>query len=250
MDRLGVKLDHLSADYVHAAVEATKRGFMIRDRYITDPARMTVDPQSLLAPDLLDAMAAKIDMARAAPWGAARPGRSIWMGVIDGAGNAVSMIQSVYHEFGAGVVLRETGINWQNRGASFSLDPAHINTLEPGRSLSTPSTPRSRCWTTAASWSTAIWAATASRKSQSAVFTRTAVLGLNPQDAIAAPRWLLGRTWASCRIRSSSNRAFPPPRSRNSKRAAGTTSKCWAITKPRPRRLPDPPSQRQLRRRV
>ena len=38
MDRLGIaRLDHLGADYVHAAVEATKRAFLVRDKYITDP---------------------------------------------------------------------------------------------------------------------------------------------------------------------------------------------------------------------
>ena len=51
----------------------------------------------------------------------------------DAQGIAVSFIQSIYHEFGSGVVLAESGVNWQNRGASFSLDPAHINTLEPGK---------------------------------------------------------------------------------------------------------------------
>jgi gamma-glutamyltranspeptidase/glutathione hydrolase len=133
MDRLGVKaFDHLSADYVHAAVEATKRAFVIRDKTITDPARMTADPQNFLEPSALDAMAAKIDMAKAAPWGAGLgPADTIWMGVMDEHGNACSMIQSIYHEFGSGVVLKKTGINWQNRGASFSLNPDHINTLEP-----------------------------------------------------------------------------------------------------------------------
>ena len=55
------------------------------------------------------------------------------MGVIDRQGVAVSFIQSIYHEFGSGVVLPDTGVNWQNRGCSFSLDPSHINTLEPGK---------------------------------------------------------------------------------------------------------------------
>ncbi|MBU5895445.1 gamma-glutamyltransferase, partial [Vibrio cholerae O1] len=46
---------------------------------------------------------------------------------------AVSFIQSIYHEFGSGVVLPDTGIVWQNRGASFSLDPDHLLALAPGK---------------------------------------------------------------------------------------------------------------------
>ena len=61
--------------------------------------------------------------------GAAK-GDTIWMGVIDNAGRAVSFIQSVYWEFGSGTVLRDTGVCWQNRGTSFSLDPSALNTLE------------------------------------------------------------------------------------------------------------------------
>ena len=197
MDRLGVKnFDHLSADYVHAAVEATKRGFMIRDQYITDPARMTVDPQSFLDPAKLDAMAAQIDMAKAAPWGAGKgPADTIWMGVIDGNGVAVSMIQSIYHEFGSGVVLKETGINWQNRGASFSLDPGHINTLEPGKKPFHTLNPAMALLDDGRTMVYGNMGGDGQPQSQSAVFSRAAVLGLNPQDAVAAPRWLLGRTW-------------------------------------------------------
>lgn len=197
MDRLGIeKYDHLSADYVHAAVEATKRAFMIRDKHITDPARMTVDPQSFLEPAKLDEMVKKIDMAKAAPWGAGKgPADTIWMGVIDGAGVAVSMIQSIYHEFGSGVVLKETGINWQNRGASFSLDPKHINTLEPGKKPFHTLNPAMALFDDGRAMVYGNMGGDGQPQSQSAVFSRTAVLGLNPQDAIAAPRWLLGRTW-------------------------------------------------------
>ena len=134
-DRLGLdSVEPESAAYLHRMVEATKQAFFMRDRYVTDPRYMTVEPQSLLTAAEMDKRAARVDLARALPWPAPQPpSDTVWMGVIDGEGRAVSFIQSIYHEFGSGLVLSGTGINWQNRGASFSLDPTALNTLEPGR---------------------------------------------------------------------------------------------------------------------
>ena len=68
------------------------------------------------------------------------------MGVVDEAGRAVSFIQSLYHEFGCGAVLEKTGINWQNRGCSFSLDQFALNALAARQeAFSHAQSRRSRC---------------------------------------------------------------------------------------------------------
>lgn len=198
MDRLpATASDHLGADYVHCAVEAVKQGFAVRDRVITDPAAMQgVDPRDFLTPTALDAMAARIDLAHAAPWGQGKgPADTVWLGVVDGAGNAVSMIQSIYHEFGAGIVLPGSGVNWQNRGASFSLDPAHINVLAPGKKPFHTLNPALAHLDDGRTIVYGNMGGDGQPQTQSAVFTRVAQHGLDPQAAIAAPRWLLGRTW-------------------------------------------------------
>jgi gamma-glutamyltranspeptidase len=121
-----------SADHIHLCVEATKQAFKLRDAYVTDPAYMKVEVESLLTASRLDALANGISLASALPWGGvSRTGDTVWMGVIDADGLAVSFIQSIYHEFGSGVVLSTTGLNWQNRGASFSLNPNHLQALQP-----------------------------------------------------------------------------------------------------------------------
>jgi gamma-glutamyltranspeptidase/glutathione hydrolase len=185
-----------SADYVHLSVEATKRAFAVRDHCLTDPAYMTVDPQALLAPKKIRELAQNVDRGRAARWGGGKgPGDTVWMGVVDGAGRAVSMIQSLYHEFGSGVVLEETGINWQNRGCSFSLDAAALNSLRPGRKPFHTLNPALAVLRDGRVLVYGAMGGDGQPQTQSAVFTRVAVFGMDPQSAVAAPRWLLGRNW-------------------------------------------------------
>lgn len=212
MDRLaGSKADHLSADYVHSAVEAVKQAFKVRDQHITDPLHMNVDPADFLRADTLKAMADATDPQVAAAWGEGKgPADTVWMGVIDRHGNAVSMIQSIYHEFGSGVVLGDTGVNWQNRGASFSLNPGHINFLRPGKK---PFHTLNPALAHLADGRTVVYGnmgGDGQPQSQSAVFTRVVVHGMDPQAAISAPRWLLGRTWGQSSDRLKLEGRFAP----------------------------------------
>ena len=197
LDTLGIgDTDPDGADYVHLCVEAVKQAFAVRDRHITDPAYMSVDAQDLLAPHHIRALAERIDLRRAAPWGTGSgPADTVWMGVIDGAGRAVSFIQSLYHEYGAGIVLRETGINWQNRGCSFSLDETALNALRPGRKPFHTLNPAVALLRDGTAMVYGNMGGDGQPQTQSAVFTRCAVFGMDPAAAIDAPRWLLGRTW-------------------------------------------------------
>jgi gamma-glutamyltranspeptidase/glutathione hydrolase len=96
---------------VHDLVEGTKQAFRVRDAHVCDPACMTVDPSTLLIESEIGKLARRIDRNRAAPWShSSAPGDTIWMGAIDGDGRAVSFIQSLYWEFGSGVVSPSTGI--------------------------------------------------------------------------------------------------------------------------------------------
>src|SRR5262249_55830140 len=104
------------------------------DRVITDPDRVPQPLERLLEPKFLDAQVLKIDRRKAAAWPTPYgEGDTIWMGAADATGLVVSYIQSLYWEFGSGLVLPATGALMQNRGASFSLDPGALNALAPGR---------------------------------------------------------------------------------------------------------------------
>jgi oxamate amidohydrolase len=197
LDRLlGPDADPLGAGYVHACVEATKLAFDLRDRVITDPSYSDFDFRSPLTAGYLDQLAKRVDLNCAARWGSGRPpSDTIWMGAIDSAGVAVSFIQSTYHEFGSGIVLPESGIVWQNRGSSFSLNPEAVNPLTPGRKPFHTLNPAMAHLTDGRTLVYGNMGGDGQPQSQSAVFTRMSLNGWNPQAAINAPRWLLGRTW-------------------------------------------------------
>ena len=121
------------ADYIHLAVEATKLAFGDRDRWLADPERVAVPLGRLLDPAYLRDRGRRIAMDRAAPGPAAsgvEGGDTIACVTADAAGNCVSLIQSLYHEWGSGVLAGETGVVLQNRGAGFTLTPP-IRTRSP-----------------------------------------------------------------------------------------------------------------------
>lgn len=185
-----------SAAFIHAQVEATKLAFRVRDRYLTDPDFMALAPAELLTPARIDALAREFKPDTALPWGkTVKPGDTIWMGVIDKNGIAVSFIQSIYHEFGSGVVLPGSGVNWQNRGCSFSLDPKHVNTLEPRKKPFHTLNPAMAQLANGGTMVYGTMGGDGQPQTQATIFNRVMRFGDHPQQAIERPRWLLGRTW-------------------------------------------------------
>ena len=98
-----------SAAYLHAVVEATKLAFADRDAHVTDPDFADIPVDYLLSPEHGRELANRIDPARAlSPAAPLEPkGDTCWFGVVDAQGNAVSAIQSIFHDFGAGLVAGE-----------------------------------------------------------------------------------------------------------------------------------------------
>ncbi|MBB4285652.1 gamma-glutamyltransferase family protein [Roseospira goensis] len=195
-ERLGVP-EADGFDHVHGLIEATKIAYRIRNRHVTDPRYMAVHPTTYLSDTVLDQHAAEIDRQRAAAWGAAPvDGDTVWMGCVDGAGRAVSCIQSLFHGFGSGVTLPETGVVWHNRGIAFQLDPAAPNVLIPGRRpFHTLNPPMARL----RDGSTMVYGTMGGDSQpqiQAILFSRHALFGQPLQQAVTGPRWALGRAWA------------------------------------------------------
>ncbi len=197
LERFGIgELDPTGPAYVHAVVEATKLAFEVRNAVVADPLDAASAPARYLTPDYLDRLARRFDPHNAMPWPLpSEPGDTVWLGAIDRQGRAVSFIQSIYHEFGSGVVLPSSGICWQNRGCSFGLDPQAPNGLRPGRKPFHTLNPPIARLRDGRTFVYGTMGGDGQPQTQAAVFTRYVYHGQDLAAAIDAPRWLLGRTW-------------------------------------------------------
>ena len=155
-------MGHNSAAYLHALVEAKRIAFADRAAYLADPDSVPAPLlKTLISKDYAAARRKEIDPQHAAgeykagvvanpstgaPY--AGPGLgprnerdqnftgmdrgdTIYMTAADGKGNFISLIQSLYSDFGSGIVAGDTGILLHNRGAGFNLTPGHPDQIAP-----------------------------------------------------------------------------------------------------------------------
>src|SRR5262249_1199980 len=145
-------MGHNSAEYLHLVAEAKRIAFADRAAYLADPASVPAGvTRALISKEYAARRRAEIKPDRAA--GGYKPGAvagvtpttggpdedlagrdrgdTIYMTVADGQGNFISLIQSLFSDFGSGIVAGETGIVLQNRGSLFNLTPNHPNQIAP-----------------------------------------------------------------------------------------------------------------------
>lgn len=129
-------LDPFGAERAHLEAEAAKLAYDARNRFVADPAHMT-RLDHLLAPETAAKLAALIDperaMAEPAKVSEAVHRETIYITVVDRDRMAVSLIYSIFHGFGSGLASSRFGINFQNRGAGFTLAEGHVNEAAGGK---------------------------------------------------------------------------------------------------------------------
>lgn len=188
-------------DAVHALIEACKIALADLYRHVGDIEGMAVSPQRLLDPRYLAARARLLDPARAGDpgHGTPSPGGTVCLAAADADGMMVSFIQSNYMGFGSGIVVPETGISLQNRGASFTLQEGHPNrvgprkrpfhTIIPGFATTADGAPL---------MAFGLMGGPMQAQGHAQLADRIFRFGQNPQAAADAPRWriLSGRSVA------------------------------------------------------
>lgn len=194
LDQLPLGDSPLGPDTIHMAVETKKLAFADRDAYFTDPAYMRVDPAALIEPDYLAQRGALIDPARTRPSVApgSFEGDTVYLCAADREGNVVSLIQSNYMGFGSGVVVDDTGIVLQNRGAYFSLDPTSANALAPAKRTLHTLIPSMALHDGRPAMVFGSMGGDGQPQIHLQVYTAAARFGLGIQAAIEIPRWIHG----------------------------------------------------------
>lgn len=194
-------MDHHGPGFIHLLVEATKLAFADRDRYLSDPDFTDIPMDDLLSKEYAAELARRIDTVPAKP---AEPapqlgGDTTCSVVVDAKGNAVSVIQSLYHEFGSGFIGGDTGVLLQNRGSFFSLDESHPNSLEPGKRSFHTLMPGMLFQDDQLDLVYGTMGGEGQPQTSTALVSRMVDFDCDVQAAIDAPRWLYGRRWGEDR---------------------------------------------------
>lgn len=173
-----------------------------RDRVLADPERAEVPVEELLAQERWKTVQQPRDAgdgyrrgrrSRVGPGRRAdgRPdGDTVAIVAADSEGRAVSLIQSLYYAFGAGILHRESGIALHNRGALFSLDPTSPNVLAPGKRPAHTLMPVMVTADDRLRWV----AGTRGGKGQPQIHAQVllrARSGSEPERAVSDPRWIV-----------------------------------------------------------
>ena len=135
IDLVNSDIDHVLQ--LHYKIEAMKIAFQDALWYVADPEKVNIPIQELLSKSYAKKRFNEIkedSVCRVYNRGKFNQhGDTVYVSVIDGNGNACSLINSLYQGFGTGLVVPETGIALQNRGSLFSTKPEHPNFLEPNK---------------------------------------------------------------------------------------------------------------------
>ncbi len=132
MDGFGADKNPLDALRLHRHIEAARLVYRDRNAFLADPAFSDVPVEHLLSDAYLNGLRALIDDERAAdhlPPPGSLHSDTVYVAVVDADGNACSLINSVFNNFGSGIVAGDTGILLHNRGLGFSMVEGHPNCI-------------------------------------------------------------------------------------------------------------------------
>ena len=129
-------MDPWGSERAHIEAEATKLAYDVRNKFMADPDYMD-RLDYMTSPETAEKFAAMIDPKRVLPAGfsgvEATHKDTIYITVVDKDRMCVSLIFSIFKDFGSGIASDKFGVLFQNRGAGFTLEKGHPNEVGPGK---------------------------------------------------------------------------------------------------------------------
>ena len=182
-----------SAESYHVQIEAMKLAFVEAQRYVADPERVSVPTRELLSKEFAARRRALIGEQALLPEPSEKlTSDTVYLCAADADGMMVSLIQSNSDTFGSHVVVPGTGMALQNRAAGFSLDPMHLNCLEPGKRPFHTIIPGFLTCDGQAIGPFGVMGGHMQPQGHVQMMVNMLDYGLNPQASLDAPRWFWG----------------------------------------------------------
>lgn len=130
-------LDPRSPERYHLLAEAARIAYAERDAFIGDPDRSDIPVQQLLSFSRADALSRRVSrssrIADLVPNPAPEHKDTVFLTVVDKDRTTVSFINSIFDDFGSGILAPQSGVLFHNRGCGFVLDEGHPNELAGGK---------------------------------------------------------------------------------------------------------------------
>jgi len=184
--------DPVSPERYHVLMEAARLAYAMRDIFVADPDKADVPVEHMLDDKVIEGLVARIDRKKRTPklGPIPRPAGSdtVYFAIVDEKGMAVSFINSLYGDFGTGIVTAKTGVTFHNRGEGFVLDAGHPNCIAPRKRPLHTLVPAMAMRNGEAAMAFGVMGAHFQPIGHVYVMSNVADYGMDPQEAIDCPR--------------------------------------------------------------
>ena len=191
-------LNPMSSASAHLMIEAAAEALADRDTHVTDRDRLRIDPRTLYSEPHIAAAAKDFNPGRTQPRERSTAstkglGDTAHLAVVDKDHGSVSLIQSLYFDFGSGIPVRSGGFTLQNRGAAFSLEEGSHKEFKGGARPPHTLTPSMVLKGNEVSHVLGCMGGDGQVQTQLQLLIDMIDAGLDPQQAVSRPRWYLDR---------------------------------------------------------